>query len=63
MTKPSIIEEDESSPVKTKTKFYRKLLNFYDKVKSPKKRTKSVSSPSKSIKVRRQFYRINQLIL
>mmetsp|Transcript_533 Transcript_533/g.473 ORF Transcript_533/g.473 Transcript_533/m.473 type:complete len:250 (+) Transcript_533:148-897(+) len=37
-----------SSPIKTKTKYYRKLLNFYDSVKSPKKRAYSASSPSKS---------------
>ncbi|CAI2385398.1 unnamed protein product [Moneuplotes crassus] len=46
LLKPQSDDESECSPIKTKTKYYRKLLNFYDK--SSERRPKSASSPKKS---------------
>lgn len=40
-------EDDEGSPIKTKAKYYKKLLNFYNKV-NPGSKPRSVSSPSKN---------------
>lgn len=42
--------DELDSPVKTKSKYYKKLLNFYD-IMNPEGRPKSASSPNKSPQV------------
>jgi hypothetical protein len=58
LIKGKIEEDSESSPIKTKTKYYKKLLNFYNKV-GHENRKRSSSPINKGIYVSKAFLYFN----